>query len=70
VSFQDIVSVGDSLRDLQAAQTAGATPVLVKTGNGKKTLKEINKNPDLALSDTPVFDNLAQVAEAILSDKI
>jgi len=70
VSFQDIVSVGDSLRDLQAAHTAGATPVLVKTGNGKKTLKEINKNPDLALSDTPVFDNLAQVAEAILSDKI
>ena len=29
--------VGDSLRDLQAAAAAGARPVLVLTGKGRKT---------------------------------
>ena len=35
----DMVMVGDSLRDLQAAQAAGARPVLVLTGNGADTLR-------------------------------
>jgi len=70
VSFQDVISVGDSLRDLQAAQLAGATPVLVRTGNGRKTAKIINKNDELKLSDTATFDNLAHVADAILNDQI
>ena len=29
--------VGDSLRDLEAAVSAGARPILVRTGNGRKT---------------------------------
>ena len=29
--------VGDSLRDLQAADTVGAQPILVLTGKGKQT---------------------------------
>lgn len=32
--------VGDSLRDLQAAHTAGALPVLVRTGRGRQTVEE------------------------------
>ena len=32
--------VGDSLRDLQAAETVGAQPMLVLTGKGEKTLRE------------------------------
>ena len=32
-----VLCVGDSLRDLQAAQSAGGEPVLVLTGNGEKT---------------------------------
>ena len=67
ISFSDVYSVGDSVRDLLAAQTAGAQPVLVKTGNGKKSLKEIANNPDLKLDKTPVFDNLASFADALLS---
>lgn len=32
--------VGDSLRDIEAAQNAGAIPVLVLTGNGQQTLQK------------------------------
>jgi D-glycero-D-manno-heptose 1,7-bisphosphate phosphatase len=70
VSFKGIYSVGDSVRDLMAAKTAGATPVLVKTGNGKKSLKEIQKNPDLGLADTIVFDSLAAFTNDLLSNEI
>lgn len=35
-----IIMVGDSKRDLLAIKTAGGVPVLVKTGNGIKTLKD------------------------------
>ena len=36
--------IGDSLRDMQAAEKAGIKFILVLTGYGKKTLREINKN--------------------------
>ena len=37
VPLESVPMVGDSLRDLQAAAAAGARPVLVLTGKGKKT---------------------------------
>ena len=37
VELEGVPVVGDSLRDLQAAAAAGARPVLVLTGKGKKT---------------------------------
>ncbi|HZP94223.1 MAG TPA: D-glycero-beta-D-manno-heptose 1,7-bisphosphate 7-phosphatase [Burkholderiales bacterium] len=37
VPLKDVPAVGDSLRDLQAAQTVGAQPILVLTGKGRKT---------------------------------
>ena len=69
-------SVGDSLRDLVAAKSAGASPILVKTGNGRKTVKELknsqaNKNKQqLSLDDINVFESLAKFVDALLSDKI
>jgi D-glycero-D-manno-heptose 1,7-bisphosphate phosphatase len=54
-----IAVIGDSLRDLQAADAAGAQPILVKTGKGKKTLIE---NPNLNI---PVFENLYDAAKHI-----
>lgn len=57
----DTFAVGDSLRDLQAAQTAGAKPVLVKTGKGERTLQA---NPNLA--NIPVYDNLGQFVDELL----
>ena len=68
ISFSGIYSVGDSLRDLQAAQTAGAIPILVETGNGKQTAKQIAKDPTLGLSDTPVFENLLAFTNSFLAE--
>ncbi|MEI6144897.1 MAG: D-glycero-beta-D-manno-heptose 1,7-bisphosphate 7-phosphatase [Methylococcales bacterium] len=54
-----IFVVGDSLRDLQAAQAVGAQPILVKTGKGQQTL--IN-NPQF---DSLIFENLYDAAKYI-----
>ena len=70
INFNGVYSVGDSVRDLIAAQSAGANPVLVKTGNGRKSLKEINANEQLGLSTAPVFDNLAGFVDALLKQEI
>ncbi len=35
----EITMIGDSLRDLQAAEAAGCKAILVRTGNGEKTIK-------------------------------
>jgi D-glycero-D-manno-heptose 1,7-bisphosphate phosphatase len=37
VALEGVPMVGDSLRDLEAAAAAGARPVLVLTGKGRKT---------------------------------
>ena len=58
VSLVGVPSVGDSLRDLQAAADAGATPILVRTGNGRKTLM----NLPAALRDVRIYDDLAAFA--------
>lgn len=55
--------IGDSLRDLQAARAAGATPILVRTGKGTLTLQA----GDLP-EDTRVFDDLAEAARALLTE--
>ena len=49
-------AVGDSLRDLQAAVTAGARPILVLTGKGEATQAE-NALPEgtLVFADLPTF---------------
>ena len=55
-----VPAIGDSLRDLQAAQAAGAQPVLVLTGKGRK----IADDPALP-PDTLVFPDLAAAAAHI-----
>ncbi len=70
LSFDNVFSVGDSVRDLLAARAAGAKPVLVKTGNGRKSIKEIANDPELQLDGTLVFDNLSAFANALLNKEI
>ena len=41
-SLEGVPLIGDSLRDLQAAASVGAQPVLVLTGKGKATLRDDN----------------------------
>ena len=54
--------VGDSLRDLQAARAAGAMPMLVRTGNGRKTEAKLPAE----LKAVAVFDDLAAVASFLV----
>ena len=56
--------VGDSLRDLEAAVSAGARPILVRTGNGRKTEAAL----DEAFGSPEVFDDLAAVAAALVRE--
>ena len=53
--------VGDSERDLAAIHAAGGIPVLVTTGNGKKTLSK-GKLPPATL----VFEDLLDVSKYLL----
>ena len=55
--------IGDSLKDLQAAERAGAIPVLVRTGNGLQTLAQ----PEMP-KDVKVFDNLSLAVAHILHE--
>jgi D-glycero-D-manno-heptose 1,7-bisphosphate phosphatase len=55
--------IGDSLRDMQAAHCVGATPILVKTGNGQKTLRD---NPQL-LTSLLIFENLHDAANYLIT---
>lgn len=70
INYHGIFSVGDSLRDLYAAKHAGATPVLVKTGNGKKSLKQIANDQEGGLVDVLVFDTLADFTNTLLKEEI
>ena len=60
----NIVAVGDSLRDLQAAQAVGVKSILVRTGKGRKTETHLPSQP--LISDIPVFDNLAAAVSDLL----
>ena len=56
--------IGDSLRDLQAAEAVGAQPILVLTGKGEKTLRE-GKFP----KNTVIFPDLAFAVSALLAEE-
>mgnify|MGYP003520519537 FL=1 len=62
VDMTGVPCIGDSLRDLMAADAVGAQPMLVLTGKGEKTLREGNfpKN-------TIIFPDLAFAVSALLA---
>lgn len=64
IDLSTVAVVGDSLRDLQAAMAAGARPVLVKTGNGVRTLDD-NKG----LEHIPAYDDLAHFVTTLLAEE-
>ena len=63
VSLQNVMAVGDSLRDLQAAKAAGATPILVLTGKGQKTWQQHHSEIDGVAS----YENLSSFSQHFLS---
>ena len=64
VDLAGVPCVGDGLRDLQAAETVGAQPMLVLTGKGERTLRDggFPKN-------TVIFPDLAFAASALLANE-
>ena len=63
VDLAGVPSIGDSLRDIEAAREAGATPMLVKTGKGERTLDEHAAE----LRDVVVYDDLARAVDALVN---
>jgi len=58
-SLIDQPFVGDSLKDIQAAKEMGCQPILVKTGNGAKTLQQLKGPID-------VYDDLLSYTRSII----
>lgn len=60
VDLAGVPTIGDSLRDLQAAAAVGASPMLVLTGKGTKTRRD-GGLPE----STQVYANLAEAVGAL-----
>lgn len=60
--FSSILVVGDSLRDLQAAQSINAKPHLVRTGKGERTIKKGE-----GIKDIPIYNDLADFVNQLLN---
>ena len=61
LSLDNLPVVGDSERDLLAAQAVGARPILVLTGNGRHTRSQVS-------GDLECFDDLAAVAQFLIDE--
>lgn len=62
-SLANVLFVGDNINDVNAAQAAGAKPVIVKTGKGEQTASMIAENN---IKNIPVYNDLADVVNSIL----
>ncbi len=61
VSLSGVPVIGDSLRDIEAAETVGARPILVRTGYGEETLRQMTDQ-----SRAEVFANLSRVVDYLI----
>ena len=59
-----VPAVGDSIRDLEAARAAKASPILVKTGKGRASVKALRRREEFR--GIPVFEDLAAFANDLL----
>ena len=66
IKFKQGYYVGDKMKDLKAAMNMGARPVLVRTGYGLETEKDLQKWTYRKIKQrTIIFDNLAQFVESL-----
>ena len=63
ISLENVFSVGDKITDIQAAQNAGARPILVKTGKENDDSGNIPKN-------IPIYDDLLSFVNKVITEKI
>lgn len=65
IALNKVYCVGDKMTDIQAIQSAGGKPVLVRTGKGQSEIDQ-----GLVPEGIPVYDNLASfVNEKIIVNK-
>ncbi len=64
ITLKNVPFIGDSMTDIKAAQTAGATPFLVKTGKGTRTIKQAKTSE---LENIPIYNNLNEAANYLLN---
>ncbi|HEC11793.1 MAG TPA: D-glycero-beta-D-manno-heptose 1,7-bisphosphate 7-phosphatase [Acidiferrobacteraceae bacterium] len=67
INITGVPVVGDSLRDIQAAQVVDALPILVLTGKGKKTLDNMGKDE---IKGMAVFEDLYAFSEALIAGQL
>ena len=65
VPLDKVPVIGDSTRDLEAAEAVGARPILVLTGNGEKTAAELAARG----AEVETHADLAAAAEALLASE-
>ncbi len=65
VPLANVPAVGDSMRDVEAAQAAGACPILVRTGNGQQAEAGV-----AGRSHIPVYDDLSAAADVLIAGRI
>ena len=63
VPLDNVPVIGDSVRDIDAALSVGARPILVRTGNGVRTRRVLS---DRGI-DVDTFDDLDAATDALLS---
>ncbi|GMR07897.1 MAG: D-glycero-beta-D-manno-heptose 1,7-bisphosphate 7-phosphatase [Gammaproteobacteria bacterium] len=63
IDLVNVPAIGDSLRDVIAARAVGASPILVRTGKGEKTVSIGARE----LAGVPIFDNLAAAVDDLLA---
>jgi len=63
IGLEGVPVIGDSARDLEAARAVGARPVLVRTGNGRRTEAEGTAG------EAEVLDDLAAAAAALTGER-
>lgn len=66
IRFKGGYYVGDKIKDLKAAVKMGAKPVLVRTGYGVETEKELNRYSNREVkAKTIIFDDLASFVASL-----
>ena len=63
IAMTGVPVIGDSARDLDAAAAVGARPILVRTGNGRKTLRGLD--PD----QVEHYTDLASAVDSLLAHR-
>ena len=64
-SLEGVPIIGDSLRDIESARAVNATPILVRTGKGTKTLYSAGHE----LDDIAIYCDLSEAVNALLSEE-